>query len=303
MQILKKIGKITGFVVLGIVGLYLILFVISLILARPIKQQAWYQKQSGDHTPLILAHQGGEGEYPSNTKLAFTMANQAGADVLDTDMQMTKDGALVLAHDETLEGRTNGTGNLADKTYTELQQLNFAYKWSPDGGKTFPYRDANAQQVYSLNDLFTDFPSTRFGIEIKKTSTTAATKFCDTIKQFKYEDKVLVSSGTDENMRVFREACPTVATSATDSEATKFYIFQRIGLVGFYSPKFSSLQVPEKQGSITIMTKYFAGNAHKRGLKVYNWTIDTPEQTQHFVDLGADGVNTSYPKRIVDSLK
>lgn len=298
MNILKKIAKILLIIIAVLVVIYLILFITARSISKPIKPVAWYQGYN--HQTIILAHQGGEGEYPSNTKIAFTHALIAGADVLDTDMHMTKDGVLVLAHDETLDNRTNGKGALRDSTYEDLKKLDFAYNWSPDGGKTYPYRGQGVG-VYTLEEMFSDFPTLRYGIEIKQTTTEAATKFCATIKKYNYEDKVLVSSVTQPNMDVFRKACPTVATSATDPEATKFFVLQKLDLVGLYKPKFSSLQVPGKQGSLSIASKAFSGNAHHLGLKVINWTIDTPAQAQHFIDLGADGIITSYPKRVIDA--
>jgi len=296
MIIVKQILKILGFVLGGFVVLYAILFIISLLLLKKQTLPAFYSFGS---KKVILAHQGGEGEYPSNTKIAFEHAYEAGSDVLDTDMHMTSDGVLVLAHDDTLEGRTNGTGLIADKTLAELQQLDFAYNWSQDGGSTFPYRGQGIG-VYTLEQLFADFPAVKFGIEIKPSKSEAASKFCDMIKQFHYEEKTLVSDVDQTSMNAFRKACPTVATSATKSETTKFYIFQKLGLSGLYHPPFSSLQVPEKQGSLTILSKSFIKNAHKWNLQVYPWTIDTPEQAQHFYEMGADGVNTSYPWRIID---
>ena len=302
MSILKKIAKLCGIFLVSLAGLYAVLVLVSFVLARPVKQLPFYAQHEGEHSPLVLAHQGGEGEYPSNTRIAFDHAAEAGADVLDTDMHMTKDGVLVLAHDDVLDYRTNAKGAIGDRTYNELKLVDFAYNWSPDGGKTYPYRGTGIG-VMTLDELFTNFPKKRFGVEIKPAAVGAPQKFCDTIQRYKYEDRVLVSSTNQKDMDAFRKICPRVATSATTSEARTFYIFQRIGLVGLYRFPFNSLQIPEKSGGITVMTKWFAGNAHRRGLKIYNWTIDTPDQAAHFVNLGADGVNTSYPARIIAAQK
>lgn len=158
--------------------------------------EPWYRRRPGDNTPLILAHQGGEGEYPSNSLLAFTKAHQAGSDALDTDLQVTKDGVLVLFHDDTLDARTNGTGPISDKTYAELQQIDFAYNWSPDGA-TFPYRGKGIT-VTSARELFATFPYDRLGIEIKPNSPVVATSLCTLIKQFSAQRRVLVSSSGQE---------------------------------------------------------------------------------------------------------
>jgi glycerophosphoryl diester phosphodiesterase len=252
-----------------------------------------------------MAHQGGEGEYPSNTRIAFDAANAAGADALDTDFHMTKDGVLVLMHDETLEGRTNGTGAVRDHTYAELLQLDWAYNWTPDGGQTYPYRGQGIK-VMRMEELFDAYPTQRFGIEMKQVAPAAAVKFCNLIKQYHYESQVLVSSvpPDDLNMAIFRANCPSVATSATQTETIAFTGLQKLGLANLYLyPAFSSLQVPEEQSGINILNPAFVAAAHNhpKHLRVYAWTIDTPEQWNHFKAMGVDGINTSYPQRIVNA--
>jgi glycerophosphoryl diester phosphodiesterase len=267
---------------------------------------SWYDPRPGDQTPLLMAHQGGEGEYPSNTRIAFDAANAAGADALDTDFHMTKDGVLVLFHDETLEHRTNGTGAVRDKTYAELLQLDFAYWWTPDGGQTYPWRGQGVK-VMRMEELFTAYPSQRFGVEMKQVTPAAATTFCNIIKQYHYEKQVLASSvpPDDLNMATFRTACPSVATSATQTEALAFVGLQKLGLANLYlNPAFSSLQLPENQSGINVLNAQFvqAAHNHPKKLKVYAWTIDTPEEWNRFATMGVDGINTSYPQRIMDSL-
>ncbi|HTE22053.1 MAG TPA: glycerophosphodiester phosphodiesterase [Candidatus Limnocylindria bacterium] len=251
----------------------------------------WYQPKPGDQNPLVMAHQGGEGEYPSNTMLAFTKAHQAGADVLDTDMFATSDGELVLFHDETLEHRTNCTGPIANKNFQQLSQCDAAYWWTPDGGATYPHRGTGLK-IPKFQELLTAFPSSRIGIEIKQTTLQAATTLCNVITANNAQGRVLVSSSTQPNMNQFRAVCPTVATSATFDEVVEF-----INSTGPYDILFSSLQVP-----MALVNTSFVTKAHQNSLKVYAWTIDTPAQTQPLIDAGVDGVNTSYPKRINDWL-
>jgi glycerophosphoryl diester phosphodiesterase len=265
--------------------------------------QAWYQPRPDDHTPLILAHQGGEKEYPSNSMLAFTKAHWAGADALDTDVQATKDGVLVLFHDDTLDYRTNGTGAIADKTFAELQSVDFAYNWTPDNGATYPYRGKGIH-VATARDLLGDFPYDRVGMEIKPQSAAVAQSLCTLIKQYGAQNRVLISSTAQTQMDAFRTACPTVATSATQSEAEQFLYMQQTGTIPeCFKPPYSSLQLPETSGNITVLTPAFVADAHKAHLRVYAWTIDTTEQAQHFIDMGVDGINVNYPKRIIDWLE
>lgn len=261
----------------------------------------WYQPRPTDHTPLILAHQGGEGEHPSNSMLAFTRAYTAGSDALDTDMFATSDGVLVLFHDETLEHRTNCTGPISAKTYSQLLQCDFAYWWTQDGGATYPYRGKGIK-VATLQEVYTKFPTARVGLEIKQTNIQAVINLCNLIKQNNAQNRMLVSSATQPNMTKFRNVCPGIATSATQDEVIQFFIFNSSVFPPGFNPPYSSLQVPEFFNGIQVITPSLVARAHTYGMKVYAWTIDTPEQAQHFIDLGVDGINTSYPKRIIDWL-
>jgi glycerophosphoryl diester phosphodiesterase len=181
--------------------------------------------------------------------------------------------------------------------------LDFGYNFSTDGGATFPYR-GTGQGIVTLNELFSEFTDTRFGIEIKETPPEAAQNLCTLIREFEYEDRVLVSSSGQENMDVFRDSCPSVATSATKSEVKRFYIFQFAGLTGFYSPPFDSLQVPEYDGGTHVLTGRFVGAAQRWNLPVIPWTINEPGDFERLIrDFDVDGINTNYPDRLVELLE
>ena len=74
-----------------------------------------------------FAHRGFSGKYPENTMLAFRKALEAGADGIELDVQLTKDGQVVIIHDEKVDRTTNGTGNVRDYTLEELRKLDASY--------------------------------------------------------------------------------------------------------------------------------------------------------------------------------
>jgi glycerophosphoryl diester phosphodiesterase len=259
---------------------------------------AWFDVRPDQHTPLVLAHQGGEGIRPTNTAVAFRDTLAMGVDVLDADIHMTKDGVLVLGHDETVDRTTNGTGAIRDMTYDQLKLLDAAYDFSTDGGKTFPYR-GQGLKILTVDEFFDQFPNVRYGLEIKQTTPEAAEKLCQTIQSRKLEKAVLLSSFIQENMDKFRQSCPSVATSATEKEAKMFYIFHRLGLAGLYRAKFGSLQVPEYSGPTRVLTPRFVHDAQKKGIEVVPWTINEEPDLHRMIDLKVDGINTNYPDRLL----
>lgn len=254
--------------------------------------------------PLVIAHQGGDGVWPGDTMFAFENAVQIGADVLEMDAHMTKDGQIVLMHDETVDDTTDGTGLIEDLTLDQLKELDAAYEWSNDEGKTFPYRDLGIQ-VPTLAELFQKFPQMRYLIEIKLTENPMDKPVCDLIRQFNMQAKVIVASFHDEAMRNFRDACPEVATSASRGEVTKFVLLGKIFLSGFVMPGYQSLQPPydpKESMNIPIMTERLVHEAHAKNIKVEPWTVNDPELMKQYIEWGVDGIITDRPDLMVDIL-
>lgn len=290
------------FPLLAAAGLLAVGYLTARLLARPAEAHPWFDPRPGENSPLVFAHQGGENLRPSNTMLAFQHAVELGADVLDSDMHMTKDGVLVLIHDQTVNRTTNGSGAIRDLTLAEIRELDAGYHFSPDGGESFPFRGIGLQ-IPTVEELFQAFPDKRFGIEIKETDPLlAARAFCALIRQYGMQNQVLVSSFSQENMDAFRQECPEVATSATEGEVRLFYILFRLGLVDLLSPKYHSLQVPESSGGIHLLTPGFVAAAHRRGLAVQPWTINEVADMERILALGVDGINTDNPDRLLELL-
>lgn len=299
----KRILRWVGIAVGALVALYLVAMGIAWLMVDAKDDQPFFEARAGEHHPLVFAHQGGEGMWPSNTMLAFQESAALGSDVLDADMHMTSDGHLVLIHDETVDDTSDGSGAVRDLTLAELRELDFGHRFSTDEGRTFPYR-GQGLGIVTVDELFAEFPDLRFGIEIKQTTTAAAAKLCDVVREYGYEDQVLVSSFAQETMDAFREACPEVATSATDGEAKSFYIFQLLRLNGFYDPPFDSLQVPEYRNGTHVLTSSFVAAADRWNLPIVPWTINETADFDRIIrDYDVDGINTNFPDRLVTFLE
>lgn len=266
--------------------------VILRLIAKPAPDHPYYAKNLNH--PLVIAHQGGGDLWPGNTLFAFQNAANLGVDVLEMDLHITADGMLVLTHDETVDRTTNGTGEVESMTLDELKQLDAGYDWSLDNGASYPFRGQGIT-IPTLEEVFAAFPDYRMTIEIKKTNASMAKPFCDMIRKYDMQDKVLVASFHDERLKEFRAECPEVATSSAKNETTTFVLLTKVFLGGFYSPYFYSLQVPEKSSGITVMTEGFVRAAHARNLAVEPWTINDEETMRKFIEWGVDGIITDRP--------
>lgn len=254
--------------------------------------------------PLVIAHQGGDGIWPGDTLFAYENAVNIGADVLEMDAHLTKDGQIVLMHDEKVDRTTNGTGLIEDMTLDQLKQLDAAYKWSNDGGKTFPYRGRGIQ-VPTLEELFRKLPQMRYVIEIKLTEHPIDKPLCELIRKYNMQDKVVIASFHDQAMQNFRITCPEVATSASRGEVTRFVLLGKIFLSGLIAPKYESIQPPydpKESLNIPIMTKRFIREAHAKNLAVEPWTVDDPALMEQYIEWGVDGIMTDRPDLLVKIL-
>ena len=201
------------------------------------------QYYSSVQLSLVIAHQGGDGLWPGDTMYAFERAVEAGADVLEMDAHITRDGRIVLMHDEVVDRTTDGTGTIEELTLAELKKLDAAYQWSNDDGKTFPYRGQGIQ-VPMLEELFDKFPRTRYVIEIKLTQNPIDKPLCDLIRQYNMQGHVMVASFHDEAMQNFRATCPEIATSASRTEVRNFVLLGKVFLSEFIAPQYQSIQPP-----------------------------------------------------------
>jgi len=254
--------------------------------------------------PLVIAHQGGDGVWPGDTMYAFERAVEIGADVLEMDAHIAKDGEIVLMHDEAVDRTTDGTGLIEDLTLAEIKRLDAAYKWSTDGGRTFPFRGQGIQ-VPTLNELFEKFPDMRYVIEIKLTENPIVKPFCNLIRAYNMQVKVIVASFHDEAMRMFRETCPEVATSASRTEVRNFVLLGKVFLSGFVVPRYQSIQPPydpSESLGITIITERFIREAHAKNIKVEPWTVNDPELMKQYIEWGVDGIITDRPDLMVEIL-
>lgn len=253
---------------------------------------------------LVIAHQGGDGVWPGDTLFAFEKAAEAGSDVLEMDAHISRDGRIVLMHDETVDDTTDGTGLIEELTLKELKKLDAAHDWSIDGGQTFPYRGQGIQAP-TLDEVFQAFPQMRYVIEIKLTEQPIDKPLCDLIRQYNMQEKVLIGSFHDEAMKNFRLTCPEVATSASRTEVRNYVLLGKAFLWGFIVPDYQTVQPPwdpDESLGITIMTERFIRESHAKNIRVEPWTVNDPALMKQYIEWGVDGIITDRPDLMLEVL-
>lgn len=236
---------------------------------------------------------------------AFQGAVDLGYRYLETDVHATRDGVLVTIHDGTLERTTDGSGPVSAMTLEELKRLDAGYRFSPDGGRTFPFRGKGIT-VPTLAEVAEAFPDVRLNVEVKQSEpplVDAVAAAVALIEERALHDRILVASFDDRVIQEFRRRMGDhVATSSATWEATRFWLASRLGLTRWLRLPYDALQVPPRQGRLTVVDGRFVRAAHRRGLQVHVWTVDEAEEMRRLLDLGVDGLMSDRPDTLLEVL-
>lgn len=245
---------------------------------------------------VIYAHRGSTLLAPENTCLAYELALQHGADVLEIDVRLSADGQAMVFHDETLDRTTDGHGRVRDMLAADIQQLNAGHRFVDVNGKD--WSDAGAR-IETLDALFTRFPNTAINIDIKDPIDKAADVVAACIKAAGRESDVNVGSFHAKTLERFRLQAPGVTTAATQEEVARLYFLQWLNpLKGCFSAAplaYQYLQIPTRWRGIPLATAGFIREAHEQAIKVVYWTVNDPDIMHRLWRLGADGIVTDRP--------
>jgi len=253
--------------------------------------------------PLFFAHRGGAKLAPENTLAAFAQGIALGADILELDIQTTSDGEIVVMHDPTVERTTNGSGPVASYSLDRLRTLDAGYRWSLDGGNTFPFRGQGIT-IPTLAEVLERFPTTRLNIDLKESSPAREQRLWALIQTYHASDRVLVASGDLHTPIIrFRQlTAGRVATSASAREIRAFFLATAARQSRWLHPAYDALQVPETYRGIRVVSPLALATAHRMGLDVHVWTVDAPEDMERLLALGVDGLMTDRPDLLAQVL-
>jgi glycerophosphoryl diester phosphodiesterase len=252
--------------------------------------------------PADLAHRGSSLAAPENTMEAFRLAVEDGAGGLELDVHMTRDGEIVVLHDDTVDRTTDGTGAVRDMSLRELRGLDAGYRFTPDGGRTYPFRGRGVR-VPTLGEIYEAFPETPVNVEIKEAQDGVEREVLRIVQEAGAEKRTIMASGRYPVIRRFRGLTDEVPTAASYREVVTLFTLSRLGLEGLIDPQYEAVQVPPSHRGIPVVTPRFLDAAHSLGLRVDVWTLNDPEDMHRMLDLGADGIITKRPQVLREVLR
>lgn len=242
---------------------------------------AWlYPSASG--RPLVMGHRGAAGHAPENTLAAFERGLSLGADVLECDVHLTRDGRLAVIHDDTVDRTTNGHGPVASHSLAELQSLD-AGAWR---GPEF-----TGQRVPALEEVL-DLARGRgrVAVEIKRGQNSRPgieDAVVRTVERSGMVEDVLVISFDHPAVSRVRQLCPRVAGGI-------LYSTRPADPIAVARAFDAQVLLPRW----TLVSPEDVEEAHRAGLLVLPWTVNEPEQMAQLLALGVDGLGTDYPDRL-----
>jgi glycerophosphoryl diester phosphodiesterase len=253
--------------------------------------------------PLFFAHRGGSALAPENTLVAFEKGLSYGADALELDVHPTRDGEIVVFHDDTLDRTTDGSGRVSGFTLGDLRQFDAGYRFSPDAGATYPYRGRGVT-IPTLAEVYKRFPTTRVNIEIKEDIPGVEEQLWSVIQTAHAEDRSLVAGFLAAPLLRFRMVSQgRVATSGSMPEIRAFVLAAYARATRLLRPAYDALQVPEAYRGVPVVTPTTVRAAHQLGLAVHVWTVDDRASMERLLGYGVDGLMSDRPDILAQVLQ
>jgi len=226
--------------------------------------------------PLVFAHRGGSALAPENTMAAFDNGLAHGADGLELDVHLSRDGGVVVHHDKTLDRTTSLRGPIADRTTGELR----------------------AAGVPMLAEVLARHHDVRVIVELKVNRENLARAAVDVVRKADAVDRVCFGSFGRRVLRSVRALEPAIATSAAFEEV-RWALYRSRCRWPVTHVAYGGYQVPELAGRTRVVSERFVRDAHRADLAVQVWTVDTEEAARRLLAWGVDALITDRPDVIV----
>jgi glycerophosphoryl diester phosphodiesterase len=297
----------------------LLALVVVLVTAAPAAAaNPWLERR-----PLNIAHQGGEDEFPSNTFFAYENALAIGADMLEMDVNITKDRKVVVMHDTHLGRMGRPDQKVNDHTLAELRELDAAFTWPEyrgiaTGEKPPPegFRRADFR-IPTLAAVLRRYPEVLMNIEIKgpapdsvdvadwveQTAAGKPTALDNAVAVARVlnrhlgsrRGKTILVSFADSAIELFHQRAPQIDIATGLATTGAFWATAQGPLPGVADGRHVAIQPPMAFSGLTILTEDLIADAHRNGLAVHPWTINGEGDMRRLLDWGADGIMTDRP--------
>ncbi|KHF31079.1 Glycerophosphoryl diester phosphodiesterase [Anoxybacillus sp. BCO1] len=229
----------------------------------------------------IFAHRGSAGTHPENTMASFIEAARVHADGIELDVQLSKDGVVVVIHDETVNRTTDGTGWVGQMTYRQLRKLNANYKFKQYGFCPIP----SLQEVLE----WAQHTSLLINIELKNNLVPyerLEEKQIELVEQYRLASRVIFSSFNHESMATCHQLAPHIETA--------LLYMEKLHQPWDYAHTLHALALHPYHRAVD---RLFVEAAHANQLLIRPFTINKEEQMKTMFQYEVDGIFTDFPEK------
>lgn len=246
----------------------------------------------GPGRPRVFAHRGGCALGPENTIAAFDRGLAAGADGLELDVRLSSDGIVVVCHDETLDRTTNASGLVSARTAAELSRVDAGYRFTDAAGRQ-PFRGQGVG-VPMLREVLERYPDIAVIIEMKPDTEEMGRALAAEVVAASAVDRVCAAGYGGRSLGAARKALPQMASSASRMDV-RLALYRSWAGWPPMRTAYGGYQVPERAGTLRVVSPRFIRHAHRAGLEVQVWTIDEAPDMQRLLRWGADALISNRP--------
>jgi glycerophosphoryl diester phosphodiesterase len=245
--------------------------------------------------PWLVAHRGGSLLAPENTLVAFDVAARLGADAIETDVRRTRDGVVVVFHDEETARLTGAPGTIEARTLAEVRALDAGFGFTPDGGRTFPWRGRGVS-VPTLAEALARYPELRFNVDAKGEEPELAAALVEAVRAAGAVDRVCLGSFHDAQGERLRALLPEAAHFPSQGPATAHVMTAKAGAPPASAPAgYDLADLPHRMGDLVVVDAAAVRHFHALGMPVHVWTVDDEHEMRALLALGVDGICTDRP--------
>ncbi len=244
---------------------------------------------------LIIGHRGSAALLPENTMGSFRLAFQYGAQMIEFDVHLSKDGVPLIIHDATLNRTTDGKGYISRLTAKELEKFDAGYYFDPDKTGSFPER-GKGHLIPTFESLLAEFKTQGLCVEIKDRSEEVTHKVVALLKKYRAEDRAIVGSKHWVVSKTMKEHYPEIRRFLSKKEFVTLYLnYKNGGNAPAKDPR-AVASMPLETCGLVFGNKEFMDYLHVLGIGAFYWTINNPLVMKELSKRGADGIITDNPK-------
>ncbi len=244
---------------------------------------------------MLYAHRGAPVEQPENTLPSFHRAVALGADAIETDVHMTRDGQVVIAHDPRALRMAGVDVAWRDIDLDTAKRFDLGWGFvAADGTRPL---SGQGIRIPTLEEALYAFPDMRFNIDLKQHTPSMVARVLAVLHRHRAEERVTLASFHAMTLLEVRRRGYGGDTAMAQAEVALFAampwrLWRRLPFVA------SCAQVPLRAGPLRFDSRWFIDKCHAAGMRVDFWTINEPAEAARLYALGADGVMTDDPARV-----